>query len=163
MYRKSLIAFILSVSLVVGIIVVLNYEATTVESQIQSLPTAQASCSPNEVSCPSFSLVSASLFTQNTTDLLGIASPSRLSLVLNVSGSTPLESIRLFIGNTSAGVVPGPFEPGLYRVVNFTLPATISASPGHSYLLSVQGFNESGAYVIKSETLTAESQVPYSV
>ena len=76
MYTKSLVVFVLCTALVVGVAVVLNYEATSVGNQIQSLPALQATCSPTDPSCPHFSIVSASLRTQNTTDQLGIANPS---------------------------------------------------------------------------------------
>lgn len=161
LYRKSLVVFILCTALVVAIAVVLNYEAATVGNQIQALPSIQRSCSPSDASCPNFSVGSADLVTENTTDLLGVASPARLSLALNVSGPAPLTSVRLFVGNASAGVVQGPFGQGLHRIVNLTLSATVSVSPGKSYLLSVQGFN-GGAYVIESESVTARGQVPYA-
>lgn len=140
---------------------VLDYEAATVGNQVQALPSVQRSCSPSDASCPNFSVGSADLVTENTTDLLGVASPARLSLVLNVSGTASLTSLRLYIGNASAGVVQGPFGQGLDRIVNLTLSATVLVSPGKSYLLSVQGFN-GGAYVIESEFVTARGQVPYT-
>ena len=160
MYTKSLVVFVLCTAQVVGVAVVLNYEATSVGNQIQSLPALQATCSPTDPSCPHFSIVSASLRTQNTTDQLGIANPSYLSLELNVSGNA-LSSVRLYVGNVSAGVVQGPFGPGMNRVVNFTLSAAAVVSPGRTYLLSVQGFNASGGYVIKSEEVTDVGQAPY--
>jgi hypothetical protein len=161
-YVKSLVVFVLCTALVLGVAVVLNYEATSIGTQIQSLPTTKATCTPNDASCPAFSIVSASLRTQNTTDQLGVANPAYLSLEINVSGVTPLASVHLFVGNTSAGVVQGPFGPGLNRIVNLTLPATVLVTPGKSYLLSVQGFNGSGGYVIKAEVTIAKGQLPYS-
>lgn len=162
MYYKGIVVFFLSTALVLGVVVVLNLEATTVGNQIQALPTLKASCAPGDPACPRFSIVSASLRSQNTTDQLGVANPAYLSLVLNVSGATQLASIRLFIGNASAGTVRGPFGSGYSRIVNLTLPATVSISPGKSYLLSVQGLSDNGAYVIKTSLVTAESRVPYS-
>lgn len=161
MYAKSLVVFVLCTALVIGVAVVLNYEATTVGKQIQSLPALKATCSETDPSCPSFSIVSASLRTQNTTDQLGIANPAYLSLVLNVSGAAPLTALHFFVGNVSAGSVQGPFDRGLHRLVNLTLTATVVVSPGRSYLLSVQGFNAGGGYVINAEEVTAEGQVPY--
>ena len=162
MYLKSLVVFVLCTALVIGVVVVLNYEATTVGHQIQALPKAQSSCSPSETSCPRFSVVSASIGAQNTTDQLGIANPAYLSLELNVSGASPLASVHLFVGNTSAGIVQGPFGEGLDRITNFTLPATILVSPGRSYLVSVQGFNGSGDYTIRAQLVVARGQMPYS-
>lgn len=161
MYAKSLIVFVLCTALVIGFVVVLNEEAGIVGSQVQALPTSNASCVPSDPSCPHFSILSASLRTQNTSDQLGIANPAYLSLELNVTGD-PLASLRLFVGNASAGDPPGPLGPGAVKIVNFTLLATISVSPGKAYLLSVEGLNANGAYVLESEYVTAEGQVPYT-
>lgn len=162
MYLKSLVVFVLCTALVLGVAVVLNYEATSVGNQAQALPPERSSCTASDASCPSFSIVSASLRVQNTTDQLGIASPAYVSLELNVSGAAPLATVRLFVGNASAGTVPGPLVPGLDRIANFTLPTTVIVTPGGSYLLSVQGFDASGSYVIQAESVVARGQVPYS-
>lgn len=161
MYRKSLVVFLLCTALVLGVAMVLNYEATTVGNQIHALPVEKSNCSPEDASCPRFVIVSASLRTQNTTDQLGIANPAYLTLVLNVSGSAPLASANLFVGNVSAGAVQGPLGPGVGSIVNFTLPATVSVSPGRSYLVSVQGIS-GGDYVIVAQSVTAEGQTPYA-
>ncbi len=161
MYAKSLVVFVLCTALVIGVAVVLNYEATTVGNQVQSLPALQATCAQSEASCPHFSIVSASLRTQNTTDQLGIANPAYLSLEFNVSGTTTLTRVHLYVGNASAGTVKGPFGLGVNRIANLTLSATVVVSPGKSYLLSVQGFNAGGVYVIEAEEVTASGQVPY--
>jgi hypothetical protein len=162
MYAKSLVVFVLCTALVIGFVVVLNNEAGIVGNQIQALPTSASSCASGDSSCPHFSIVSASLRTQNTSDQLGIANPSYLTLELNISGAAPLASLRLFIGNSSAGDPRGPIGPGLVKIVNFTLLATISVSPGKTYQLSVEGLNDSGAYLLESENVTAEGQVPYT-
>lgn len=162
MYAKSLVVFVLCTALVVGVVVVLNYEATSVGGQVQSLPTLKATCSPDDPSCPHFSIVSASLRTENITDQLGIANPAYLSLEFNVSGNAALNSVHLYVGNVSAGIVKGPFGPGVNRIVNLTLSAAVVVSPGRSYLLSVQGFNASGGYVIQAKEVLDLGQVPYS-
>lgn len=162
MYAKSIVVFVLCTALVVGVAVVLNYEATSVGNQVKSLPTLQATCSQSDTACPHFSIVSATLRTQNTTDQLGIANPAYLSLEFNVSGAA-LASVHLYVGNVSAGVVQGPFVSGMNRIVNLTLSAAVVVSPGRSYLVSVQGFNTSGGYVIESEEVTDSAQVPYQV
>jgi hypothetical protein len=162
MYAKSLIVFVLCTALVIGFVVVLNIEAGIVGNQIQALPTATSNCSPSDPSCPRFSIVAASLRAQNTSDQLGIANPAYLSLELNVTGGATLASVRLFIGNASAGDPHGPLGPGLAKIINFTLLATVSVSPGKTYRLSVEGLNSAGAYVLESEMVTAEGQVPYS-
>jgi hypothetical protein len=160
-YTKSLVVFGLCTALVIGVLVVLNYEATSVGNEINSLPTLQATCSQSDPSCPQFSIVSASLRTQNITDQLGIANPAYLSLEFNVSGAAALTSVHLYVGNVSAGTVQGPFGPGMNRIVNLTLPAVVVVSPGKPYLLSVQGFNASGGYVIVAQKVTDIGQVPY--
>jgi hypothetical protein len=161
-YAKSLIVFVLCTALVIGFVVVLNGEASVVGHQVQDLPTVQTSCTAGDASCPRFSIISANLRTENTTDQLGVANPAYLSLVFNVTGDTPLASVNLYIGNSSADDVQGPFGPGLNRMVNLTLLATITLSPGDSYLLSVEGISNNGSYVVESEFVTAVIQAPYS-
>ena len=56
-----------------------------------------------------------------------------------------MSSVNLFIGNQSAGAVGGPFEPGVNKIVNITLPTTIEVSPGKTYLLSIEGFYGAGS------------------
>lgn len=162
MYLKSLVVFVLCTALVLGFIVVLNYEATAVGNQVDDLPTSQASCFPTDTGCPNFSLVSASLRVENTTDILGVANPAYLSLELNVSGITPIVSIHVFIGNALAAEVKGPFPPGLNRIENLTLMATVTLLPGKTYTLSVEGLNSGGSYLIESTAVTAEAEAPYS-
>lgn len=157
-----MVVFVLCTALVVGVVVVLNYEAVMVGNQTKALPKIKASCSSSDPTCPHFSIISASVGVENTSDLLGVASPAYLSLVFNVSGATPLASIRLFIGNVSAGAVSGPFGLGLNQIVNLTLPSTVIVYPGRSYPLSVEGLNGNGAYVVITETVTAETQAPYA-
>lgn len=162
MYVKSLVVFALCTALVIGVVVVLNYEATSVGKQIQSLPTLQETCSQSDPSCPHFSILSASLRTENISDQLGIANPAYLSMEFNVSGGAALASVQLYVGNVSAGLVQGPFGPGVNRIVNLTLSAAVVVSPGQTVLLSAQGFNASGEYVIEAQQVTDTPQVPYS-
>ena len=66
------------------------------------------------------------------------------------------------MGNASAGAVSREFGLGLNQIVNLTLPSTVAVSPGQSYLVSVEGLNSAGGYVVMAETVTAEAQVPYT-
>lgn len=155
MYLRSLVVFVLCTAFVLSFVVVLNYATAGVGKQGAPLITTQTSCNPTETSCLTFSITSASLHTVNYTDELGIVNYATLVLGLNASGGSPVASIKLFIGNMSAGVVQGPFQPGVNRVVNLTLPATVTISPGKTYLLSVEGFYASGLDVWKYEAVTA--------
>ncbi len=159
MYLKSLVVFVLCTAFVIAFYVVLTNDANSVNNQLQALPSSPTNCSPADASCPHFNIVSASLRTMNTTDQLGISNPAYLSLEFNVTGSAPVSKISLFIGNVSAGTVPGPFGLGLNKIVNQTLPATISASPGNTYIVSVVGF--AGAqYLMKSVSVTDQLRGP---
>ena len=153
MYRKSLVVVVLCTAFVVAFAVVLNNEASNVNSQLNALPPTPTNCSSSGDGCPRFSIVSASLRTMNTTDQLGISNPAYLSLNFNVSGSVPLTKVSFFIGNASAGTVQGPFGLGPNSVSNLTLPATVSASPGKTYLVSVVGFN-GASYQLESVNVT---------
>lgn len=156
MYLKSVVVFFLCTAFVLSFVVVLNYDTAGVGKQGQPLLTSQTTCPTSDTSCLSFSITSASIRTVNYTDELGIVNYATLALGLNASGSSPITSVRLFIGNTSAGAVQGPFEPGVNRMVNLTLPATIAVSPGKTYLLTVEGFYASGSEVSKSVEVTAQ-------
>jgi hypothetical protein len=152
-YRKSLVVVVLCTAFVLAFAVVLNNEASNVNNQLNALPSTPTNCSPSDDSCPRFSIVSASLLTMNTTDQLGIANPAYLSLGFNVSGGVPLSKVGLFIGNASAGTVYGPFGLGSNRISNLTLPATVSASPGRTYQVSMVGFN-GASYLLESVNVT---------
>jgi len=157
-YAKSLVVFVLCTALVLGFVVVLNYEATIVGNQVQALPAIQETCSPTDPTCPQFTIVSSKLGAMNTTDQLGIANPAYLSFDLNVSGVSSVTKIDIFVGNVSAEVVQGPFNLGITKFVNLTLMATAQVTPGKTYLLSFQGFDSAGSYVIKSEEVTAQAE-----
>jgi hypothetical protein len=66
-----------------------------------------------------------------------------------VSGSVSLTKVSIFIGNASAGTVPGPFGLGPHLISNLTLSAAVSASPGKTYQLNVVGFN-GASYLMES-------------
>jgi hypothetical protein len=157
-YAKSLVVFVLCTALALGVVVVLNYEATIVGNQVQALPTVQETCSPSDSTCPHFTITSSRLGAMNTTDQLGIANPAYLSFDLNVSGVSSVAKVDIFVGNVSADIIQGPFNPGTTRFTNLTLMATAQVTPGKMYLLSFQGFNGAGSYVINSVVVNAQTQ-----
>ncbi len=156
MYLKSLVVFVLCTVFVLSFVVVLNYATSGVGKEGQGVTTSQPSCSISSPSCESFSITSASLHTVNYTDELGVVNYANLILGVNASGGSSLTSLDLFVGNMSAGSVQGPFDPGVVRMVNLTLPATISISPGKTYTLSVEGFYNDNSAVWESVRITAE-------
>ncbi len=156
MYLKSLVVFALCTVFVLSFVVVLNDATSGVGKEDQGVTTSQPSCSISSLSCGSFSIASASLHTVNYTDELGVVNYANLILGVNASGGSSLTSLALFVDNMSAGTVQGPFEPGVVRVVNLTLPATVSISPGKTYLLSVEGFYNGNSAVWESVRITAK-------
>ena len=140
---------------VLGFALVLGYETAGIGKQT-TIVASQATCSESEAGCETLSITSASLRTVNYTDELGTVNYSNLSLGLTPSGGATVTSVNLFIGNQSAGQVQGPFRPGVNRVVNVTLPSTISVSKGKTYLLSVEGFYGGSLTVWASTRVTAK-------
>jgi len=153
-YLKSLIVFVLCTIFVLSFVVVLNYATAGVGKGGTTVVTSQTSCSAGP-SCESLSITSASLHAVNYTDELGVVNYATLVLGLNASGISPITSVDLFIGNLSAGKIQGPFEPGVNRAVNLTLPATVSITSGKTYQVNVEGFYGNGLAVWKSERVTA--------
>ena len=84
----------------------------------------------------------------NYTDALGPGSYATLTLGLNASGGNPITSVKIFVGNMSAGTFQGPFQLGVNKVLNLTLPATISVSSGKTYTISVEGYFDGGAETV---------------
>ncbi len=155
-YLKSVVVFVLCTAFVLSFVAVLNYDTAGIGKQAPPVSTSYTQCSKSDPSCVTFSITSARLHTVNYTDVLGVVNYATLSLGLNVSGGSPITSIRLFVSNALAGAVQGPFNPGVNRIVNLTLPATITVSPGKSYFLSVEGFYGSGSVAWESEEVTAK-------
>ena len=161
MYLKSLVVFAICTLFVIGFAVVLNYETGLVGSQVQALPSSPTNCSPSDSQCPSFTIVSASLTSKNTSDQLGIASPAYASLSIMVAGGPTLSRVDLFVGNVSAASIRGTYGRGQDQVCeNYTLYATVLVTPGKTYLLSVEGFS-GASYLLKSEEVKAGVQQPY--
>jgi len=158
LYLRNLLVVALCTSFVVGFVVVLNYATAGVGKQGLTNPvtTQTTTCPTQSSTCVSFSITSARLVTVNYTDVLGPGSYATLTLGLNASGGMPIASVKVFVGNQSAGEAQGPFQPGVNRVLNLTLPATISVSPGKAYTISVEGYFGSGSAVVwKSVKITA--------
>jgi hypothetical protein len=153
-YLKSLIVFALCTIFVLSFVVVLNYATAGVGKGVTTVVSSQTPCSAGP-SCENLSITSAGLHAVNYTDELGVVNYATLDLGLNASGISPITGVDLFIGNLSAGKIQGPFEPGVNRVVNLTLPATISITSGKTYLVNVEGFYGNGLAVWKSEIVTA--------
>ena len=142
MYLRNLIVVALCTAFVVGFVVVLNYATAGVGHQGQTglVTTQTTSCTSQPLTCMGFSITSARLVSVNYTDVLGPGDYATLTLGLNASGGNPITSVKIFVGNLSAGTLQGPFSPGVNRVLNLTLPATISVSPGKTYTISVEGY-----------------------
>ena len=155
MYYRSLIVFALCTIFVASFVVVLNYEASEVGRQSAFVVSSQSTCSPAGAGCEALSMISASLHTVNYTDELGVVNYATLSLGLKAAGGSTISGVDLFIGNMSAGYALRPFMRGVIRVVNTTVPSTISVSPGKSYLVSVEGFYGSSSSVWASMKVMA--------
>ncbi|HXW95120.1 MAG TPA: hypothetical protein VEJ19_05385 [Nitrososphaerales archaeon] len=153
MYLKNLLVVALCTIFVVIVIVVVSVEAAQVGNQTTTVGvSSNSTCMSSALSCEAFSITSASLRVVNYTDELGPVGYTDLVAWLDVSGGSPMSSVNLFIGNQSAGAISGPFEPGVNKVVNITLPTTIDVSSGKTYLLSVEGFYGTGSTGIWEST-----------
>jgi hypothetical protein len=149
-YVRSLLVVALCTIFVIGFVVVLNYATAGVGKQGQTVlvTTQTTSCGAQSSSCESFSITSSRLVSVNYTDELGPVNYATLTLGLNASGGMPITNVKVFVGNLSAGGAPGPFSPGVNRVLNLTLPATITVSPGESYTISVEGYYANGSETV---------------
>lgn len=155
---RSLLVVALCTAFVVSFVVVLNYDTAGIGSQTQTtIASTQGSCPSPGPSCVTLSITSASLRWTNGTDQLGPGGYANLTLGLDPSGGSPITSVKLLVNNTLAETVQGPFEPGVNRVVNLILPATIAITPGRTYLLSVEGFYGDGSQTVwQSLEVTAQ-------
>ena len=155
MYFRSILVVVLCTAFVLSFAIVLSYEAAQVSQSSQVTLSTQNSCSPSEASCPSFTITSLKLSTENITSELGPENQTDITLGLAVSGGTTITKLSLFVGNFSAGTVQGPFEPGFNRVLNITLPSTVQVSPGSTYVVYLEGFSASGSTFWSSTKVTA--------
>jgi hypothetical protein len=140
MYLKSLVVFVLCTLFVIGFVVVLDYVTAGVGNTSQGPSTSSAFCPPPTYST-GFSITPATLRTVNYTDELGTVNYATLTFNVNTSTGSPLTSILVCIDSYRVGTVQGPFTPDVSRMVNLTLPATISISRGMTYTLNVEGFS----------------------
>ncbi len=155
MYYKSLVVFALCTIFVVGFFAAISYDTSGVGEQPQTPITTYIACQAPASACDTLSITSASLRTVNYTDELGIVSYATLTIGVMPSGASPITGVSVFIGNRSAGYVQGPFEPGVGRTLNLTIPSTVSVSPGVTYLVSVEGFYGTGSSAWNSTRVTA--------
>jgi hypothetical protein len=156
-YVKSLVVFTLCTAFVLGFALVLNYEAGLVRNQPQTLSTSNVTCtSPSAAYCHTLTLSNAVILTNNYNDTLGPGSHQYLSFTLDLLGSSPIASLNVFIGNVSAGSIPGPFGPGTDRLPNHLLPTTVSVTSGTTYVLSVEGLYGNGTAVWASTQAIAQ-------
>jgi hypothetical protein len=155
-YTKSLVVVALCTIFVLAFFFVLSFETAGIGSQTATIPTTATTCSQSSAPCDTLTITSAALQAVNYTDELGTVNYATLAFSLKPLGGSPITSLKLFIGNTSAGTVQGPFTPGINRIENITLPSTISVSSGGTYVLSIEGSygNSSTAWV--STRVTAE-------
>jgi hypothetical protein len=135
---------------VIGFVVVLNYATAGVgkQGQTQLVTTQNSSCAAQSSSCASFSITSARLVSVNFTDELGPVNYGTLTLGLNASGGVSITNVKVFVDNLPAGGAQGPFSRGVNKMLNLTLPATISVSPGKTYTISVEGFYSNGSETV---------------
>lgn len=158
MYLKSLIVFVLCTIFVLAFVVVLNYEAGVIGNSANSAPGNQGpSCQTGGAGCERLQITSASLYEENySSSLLGPGGYARLDLAFEVTGPSAVTGLRFFVDNISAGTLQGPFATGSVRVMNVTLPATVSVASGATYLLSVEGLYGNGSAVWSNVEVTAD-------
>lgn len=154
MYYKSLVVFVLCTAFVVAFALVLNFEVGGVGNS-QNTSTVSPLCTPTN-SAQAFQITSARLHTVNYTDELGVVNYAVLTLGIDPTGTAPMMSIGVCVGSAPAGTIQGPFQPGVNRMVNFTLPETISVSPGKTYVLTLDGVYGSGTNAWETTRATAD-------
>ena len=156
MHARSLIVVALCTIFVLAFFFVLSYETAGIGSQTSTVPTTATTCPQSGAPCDTLTVTSAVLQTVNYTDELGTVDYATLSFELKPLGMSSVSSVSLFIGNTSAGTIQGPFDPGVSRFENFTLPSTIFVSSGETYTLSIEGSYGNGSTAWVSARVTAD-------
>ena len=156
MYAKSLAVVILCTLFVLAFYLVVSFETSGIGNQTMTVPTTVSSCPASGTVCDTLTITSATLRTVNYTDELGTVNYATLSFGLEPVGGSSISSVRLYIGNLSAGAIQGPFQPGTKENENVTLPSTISISAGRTYILSIQGNYGNGLTAWASTKVTAE-------
>jgi hypothetical protein len=159
-YAKSLIVVALCTAFVLAFALVLNYEAAGVGEQTTTLATSQSTCPASDASCERLTITSATLRTVNYTDELGTVTYSNLSVSITPSGPSPIESVDLYFGNATSTTkvysVKGPFEAGVGGVLTVTLPSSVFAFTGKTYLVIVEGYYQDNLMVSASTQITAQ-------
>ena len=155
-YLRNLIVVALCTAFVIGFALVLNYEqAAVIRSLNAGVQTSHSTCVAGS-GCDMLAIASATLREKNYTSDLGPGSYATLFMKLNVTGTSSLNSLKLFVDNTSAGTVRGPIGPGANIVVNVTLPATIAVAHGKTYTLAVEGLYGAGSNVWQTAKVVAQ-------
>lgn len=156
MYVRSLVVVALCAAFIAGVAIALNYETAGIGRQsVNVTTTTSPPCTTSQGTCEGLAINSAILHEINYTDELGPVSYATLEIGLNASGKFTITKLNLFIDNSSAGSVQGPFQPGVNKIVNVTLPATLSVTPGKTYTLAVEGFYGGGSTVWQTTKVTA--------
>jgi hypothetical protein len=155
-YFRSTLVVVLCTVFVIAFAIVLSYEAAQVGKSSAVTISTQNSCSPSSVACPSFTITSLKLSTENITSELGPENRTDIAFGLDVSGTTTITRLSLFVGNSSAGTIQGPFDPGLARLLNITLPSTVQVSSGRTYVVYVESFSSSGSIYWASARATVD-------
>ena len=156
MYAKSLVVVALCTIFVLAFFIVLSLETAGIGNQTETIPTTATTCSQTANSCDTLTITSATLQAVNYTDELGTVNYATLAFGLKPLGGSPISSMELFIGNSSAGSIQGPFEPGTNKLENITLPSTIAVSSGETYVFSIEGTYGNGSTAWVSTRVTAE-------
>lgn len=85
---------------------------------------------------------------------------SNLSMKLVPSGPSGLGSVDLYFGNASSTTkvfsAQGPFEPGVSRVLDVTLPLSVVVTPGVTYLATIEGYAQGSLVASASTQVAAE-------
>ena len=155
MYARSLLVVALCTIFVLAFAFVLQYEASGVGQTDTAVPTASTTCPPSDSSCDALTIVSASIRNSSGVDQLGPGGNANLSLVLAISGGSPVTSVKVFIGNQLGASVNGPFQPGVVPMKPLILSTKVSVTPGQSYLITVEGSYGSSRSAVTSITISA--------
>jgi hypothetical protein len=147
LYAKSLVVVALCTLFVVGYAATLVYVTGKAgnQSSRSTLGTQTSTCNTSDPGCVTFSITSSKLVSQNYTDELGPGNHQYLILGLEASGGGPVLTAALFLNGTSVGTVQGPFSPGVSRLINQTLPATVNIVLGKHYVVTVEGYYGNGS------------------
>jgi hypothetical protein len=154
-YARSLLVVALCTVFVLAFAFVLQYEASEVGQSGNTVPTSSTTCSPSDPSCDVLTIVSASIRNSSGIDLIGPGGNANLSLALDISGGSPLSSVKVFIGDQLGASINGPFQPGVVSMPALALSTQVSISPGQSYLITIEGYYGGTRTAVTSITVPA--------